>query len=184
MKNDEFSHQLDLKKRILVRHGVIVRKVKYGGMSKANLLKRLITENIHFNEYARVLWDSEIFETSPGEEIADIVELSVKDLELPNGATFEVIFSRIKQLKLNLCPLEIGPYLRLNYLDQKEEVETGKNKAPKGSITIFSKIEKPEDEEFPKGFYIRKIDGKLWLRGYICPMDYIWDPEARIALKL
>ncbi len=171
-------------KKILARPGVVIRKVKYGGLSKEALLKRLIAENIHLNEYAMVLWKSDAFVVSPKEEVAEIVELSVQDLEFTDGATFEEIFCRIKQLGLDFCPLEIGPYLRLSYMDQEEEVETGKNKAPKGSITIFSKIEKPEDEEFPKGFYIRKIDGKLWLRGYICPMDYIWAQEARIALKL
>lgn len=184
MKTTGFSNQLDLKKRILAREKASVRKVKYGGLSKEDLLKRLIAENIHLNEYAVALWKSDAFVVSPREEIAEIVELSVHDLEFTDGATFEEIFCRIKQLGLYLCPLEIGPYLRLSYMDQEEEVETGKNKAPKGSITIFSKLEKTQDEEFPKGFYIRKIDGKLWLRGYICPIDYIWAPEARIALKL
>lgn len=170
-------------KELLARQGVIVRKIKYGGQSKEDLLKRLIAEGIHLNEYAKILLSSDVFEASPSEEAADIVELSVQDLGFTNGATFEEIFSRIEHLHLNLCTLEIGPYLRLNYLGQQEETETGKNKAPKGSITIFSKIEKQEDEEFPKGFYIRKIDGRLWLRGYVCPIDYLWPPEARIALK-
>jgi len=171
-------------KELLARRGVIVRKIKYGGQSKEDLLKLLIAEGIHLNEYAKTLLGSDMFETSPSEEAADIVELSVQDLGFTNGATFEEIFSRIEQLHLNLCPLEIGPYLRLNYLDQQEEAETGKNKAPKGSITIFSKIENKQDEEVPRGFYVRKIDGGLWLRGYVCPMDYIWPPDARIALKL
>ncbi len=171
-------------KEITARTGVIVRKVKYGGTSKEDLLERLIAENIHLNEYAVALWKSDAFVVSPKKEVAEIVELSVQDLEFTDGATFEEIFSRIEQLHLNLCPLEIGPYLRLSYLDQKEEAETGKNKAPKGSITIFSKLEKAQDEDFPKGFYIRKMDGRLWLRGYVCPMDYIWAPDARIALKI
>lgn len=171
-------------KELLARQGVIVRKIKYGGQSKEDLLKRLVAEGIHLNEYAKILLGSDVFEANPSEEAAEIVELSVQDLGFTNGATFEEIFSSIEQLHLNLCPLEIGPYLRLNYLDQQEETETGKNKAPKGSITIFSKIEKQEDEEFPKGFYIRKLAGRLWLRGYVCPIDYLWPPEARIALKL
>ena len=171
-------------KEITAQPEVSVRKVKYGGLGKEDLLKRLIAENIHLNEYAMALWKSDAFVVSPREEAAEIVELSVQDLEFINGAAFAEIFSRIKQLGLNLCPLEIGPYLRLSYMDQEEEMETGKNKAPKGSITIFSKLAKAQDEEFPKGFYIRKMDGRLWLRGYVCPMDYIWPPDARIALKL
>ena len=82
------------------------------------------------------------------------------------------------------CPLEIGPYLRLNCQNQKEEVEPDKNKAPKGSITIISKLINEHDEDFPKGFYIRKMDNKLWLRGYVCPMDYMWDKKSRIAIEI
>ncbi len=163
--------------------GLIVKRIKYGGTSKEDLLKRLIAENIHMNEYAKTLWSSDIFVTSPSEQVADIIELSVQNLGFTNGAAFEEIFTRIRELNLNLCPLEIGPHLRLIFMDQKEEAETGKNKAPKGSITIFSKIERQE-EDFPRGFYLRKIDGKLWLRGYVCPIDYIWAPDSRIALQL
>ena len=60
-------------KELLARRGVIVRKIKYGGLSKEDLLKRLIAEGIHLNEYAKTLLGSDMFETSPSEETADIV---------------------------------------------------------------------------------------------------------------
>jgi hypothetical protein len=169
---------------ILVRDRVVLRTISYGGITKDELYNQLINENICFNEYAKVLFKSDVFVTCSEKKIAKIVELTIQDLGFPNGAQFKDIFEKMSTLGLLLCPLEVGAYLRLSYMDQKEEIEIGKNKAPKGSITIFSKIGKEEDDDFPKGFYIRKMEGKLWLRGYICPMDYLWEPEARIALQI
>jgi hypothetical protein len=31
----------------------------------------------------------------------------------------------------------------------------------------------PEDE-FPKGFYLRRIKGELWLRGYRAGAEHVW----------
>lgn len=53
------------------------------------------------------------------------VELTVHDLALPEGATSTQIFNRANHLGLDLCPLELGPHLRLGYLDQPIEYATG-----------------------------------------------------------
>ena len=169
---------------ILSKSGVVVRTIKYGGLRKIDLLERLSNENVNLNEYAKVLFSSDLYETSKNEQSARIIELSIEDLGFSDGAIFANIIEKIKMLNLKLCSLDIGPYLRLDYKDQKEEVEHGRNKAPKGSITIFSQPVFEQNEDFPKGFYIRKMDGKLWLRGYVSPMDYIWEPSARIILEM
>ena len=44
------------------------------------------------------------------------------------------------------------------------------------SITIASEI-LTEDDDFPKGFYLRKIDGMLWLRGYLADQLHVWNPD-------
>lgn len=44
------------------------------------------------------------------------VELSVGKLGFPDGATTRQIFERASELDLELCPLELGPHLRLVYL--------------------------------------------------------------------
>ncbi|MHA7281768.1 hypothetical protein [Arthrobacter sp. TMS2-4] len=38
-----------------------------------------------------------------------------------------------------------------------------------------------EDVEYPKGFYLRIVDGQSWLRGYRCDATYVWSPEQRVA---
>ena len=101
------------------------------------------------------------------------------DLGFPDGATTAQLFKRASELGLELCPPELGPHLRLEYLDQPEGYSgnaSQQNKAPSGSITIASEILTKEDD-FPKGFYLRRINGVLWLRGYITDALHVWKPE-------
>jgi hypothetical protein len=38
-----------------------------------------------------------------------------------------------------------------------------------------------EDHDVPKGFYLRRIEGALWLRGYRSGPEHVWSPEDRIV---
>lgn len=33
-----------------------------------------------------------------------------------------------------------------------------------------------EDDDFPKGFYLRRINDALWLRGYRADHLHVWNP--------
>ena len=86
---------------------------------------------------------------------------------------------RSAELGLSLCPLELAPHLRLQYLDQPEGYSghpPSQHRAPPGSITVAS-AQLSEDDDLPKGFYLRRIEGVLWLRGYRCGAEHIWSPE-------
>jgi hypothetical protein len=157
-------------------------RIEYGGLTKDELLTKLANEKIYLNKYANIIFNSSLFAASNEKRRINIVVFSVKDLGFANGATLSEIINKSLGIGLSLCAIDVGAYLRLGYFEQKEEIEFQKNKAPKGSITILSDPINIQDEDFPKGFYIRKIDGQLWLRGYICPMDYVWESDARIAM--
>jgi len=163
------------------RSGIRYYDIDFGGASKDELLLKLERASISLNEYSKQLFASDLFVTSAEAGSASIIELTVEDLGFQNGATLVEINDRMKPLNLSECPLEIGPYFRLHYIDQIEFQESGKHKAPAGSVTVMSR---PliDDDDFPKGFYLRKIDGKLWLRGYLCPLDHVWEPGARLAM--
>lgn len=34
-----------------------------------------------------------------------------------------------------------------------------------------------KDDKFLKVFYFRRIDGVLWLWGYICDNQHVWEPS-------
>jgi len=67
----------------------------------------------------------------------------------------------------------------MQFLDQPEGsagFSATQHRAPPGSITIASSPLDDSDET-PKGFYLRRIDGVLWLRGYWSWPGNIWRPE-------
>lgn len=156
----------------------VTRFVEIGGLTKTQHVQKLQEHSIMMNKFAEQLFSDERFITSDKKYNLKTVELTVKDLGFPNGASITQIFKQAISLGLELCPLELGPHLRLNYLDQPEGFtgDHSKNQAPTGSITIASEI-LAEEDDFPKGFYLRRINGVLWLRGYIADDLHIWNPD-------
>lgn len=114
------------------------------------------------------------------------METSVEGLGFARGAAMGEILARAGRLGLGLCPLELGPWLRLEYLDQPEG-NAGQparpGQAPAGAITIVSAA-LVEDDGFPKGFYLRRIDGVLWLRGYLSGPAHVWSPDDRLIFSV
>lgn len=157
-------------------------ELEYGGLSLPDLLKKLNDSDILLNKYAIILLSEEFFQTSETIKKIYLKSISVKELGFPEGATLKHIENVLNKHGLSECPLEIAPYLRLYLTAQPEINLETKNQAPPESLTIFSKI--PDDDNFPKGFYLRKNNGKLCLRGYTCSYDYLWNPEDKMVFCL
>lgn len=155
-----------------------IRTVEIGGLSKSQLIQKLKQHFIQINDYGERLLTDYRFTTSGAKYSLQTVQLTVSGLGFRNGATLLHIFKRANELGLELCPLELGPHLRMQYLDQPE-VYLGDSlqlhQAPSGSITIASEI-LSEDDDFPKGFYLRRINDVLWLRGYRADHLHVWNP--------
>jgi hypothetical protein len=58
------------------------------------------------------------FIVSPSKREVDLSVLSVAELGFEEGASFAEIHARAARLGLELCPVEVAPQLRLQYLDQ------------------------------------------------------------------
>lgn len=168
--------------RIYPNCPVIIRMVEVGGLTKSELLQKLKEYSVRMNESGDRLFADDRFTTSIEKCILQTVELTVDNLGFSEGGTLSEIFARATKLGLELCPLELGPHLRLAYLDQPEG-SSGKpsrlHQAPFGSITIASET-LSEDDDFPKGFYLRRIEGVLWLRGYHATNLYVWKPDDHL----
>jgi len=161
------------------------RVVHCGAVAKSDLLERLATAGVELNDYARTLFGSDGFVTSGEAFTLSIVETSPAGLGLTSSMTLPRIVDAAIARGLRPCPLELGPHLRLQYLDQVERpiVEPqGRNRAPLGSLTVVSAPLIDEDD-FPKGFYLRRIDGTPWLRGYRCSMEFEWQPDDRLVFQ-
>jgi hypothetical protein len=161
----------------------VARTVRVGGMSKSELLAELQNSGIQLNEAGRDLFAHCEFTTSPAISTIATIELAVANLGYVRGATIAQIHERAAELGLSLCPLELGPHLRLQFPDQPEGSlghPPSKHRAPPGSITVASGP-LANDDNTPKGFYLRRIEGVLWLRGYWSAPDDIWSPEDRLV---
>lgn len=133
-------------------------------------------------EVQAVLAEREVVEPESGLLKWATVELTVRDLGFPQGATTADLCAQAVLLGLQLCPLELGPHLRLHYLDQPKGYwgqPIRQHQAPSRSITILS-ASLLEDDDFPKGFYIRKIKGELWIRGYRARVDHLWEADDHL----
>lgn len=125
------------------------------------------------------IFDSENFNTKDLPQTLTVAETEIKYIGLPDGGTFPEIEKAIKKINLDYCPVEIAPFIRLNYMNQKESKLNSTHENPPDSIVVFSKPFINSDD-FPKGFYIRNYEGYLRLRGYKCSEDYLWKPNARM----
>ncbi len=133
----------------------VFREITIGGLTKEQLFQKLSVAGIQFNNYANILFDHPHFLPSAKAEKVKLVKVSLVELGLTDTCSFEEFESRATELDLQLCPLYLAAFLRLDYMDQLAG----------GYLTIASK--KPEsNENYPNGFYIRNSENTLWLRGY------------------
>ncbi|WP_130412818.1 hypothetical protein [Xylanimonas ulmi] len=80
--------------------------------------------------------------------------------------------------------MDTGPYLRLAFDDQAAAPDAvmPSGRAPSGSVTVASEPVEA-DHDFPKGFYLRVVDGTAWLRGYMCDNQHVFAPNDRFAFQ-
>ncbi len=132
-----------------------VWELDIGGVSKTELLAALERQRVQLNEYARALFADEAFHTSPRSRTVRLAQVSPVDLGLPDGGRYDEIVAAAADRGLEPCPLEAGPHLRLAHLDQ-----------PLGPYLTVASPELRPGPETPNGFYLRRLDDGLWLRGY------------------
>jgi len=145
-----------------------IRQIAVGGLERSELLQRMDQAGVQLNDYAKMLLAHRVFdEVVPVQELT-VVSRNLQQLDLDAGATLPQIFDRAISHGLQLCSPITGPYLRLAYLAQSTSSDSvlSAGKSPVDSLTIASSA--LGDEEFPRGFYLRVVDGVPWLRGYRC----------------
>lgn len=145
---------------------IIRRTVLVGGRTRAELRDEFRRHAISMNTYGEALFAAASFAETGSSRPVETVEVTVRDLGFPDGTMVAQIFARAQQLGLELCPLEMAPYLRLQYLDQ-----------PEGHWITIASPRPPADSNLPSGFYVRRLPDGLWLRGYVATDDHVWGPD-------
>lgn len=133
----------------------IFKEIYVGGLTKEELLQKLTSAGIQFNKYAPTLFEHSTFSPSDKIERLSLVKVTSEDFGLSNPYSFKELVNKATAAGLKLCPLYLGAFLRLDYLDQ-----------PEGSYLTIASTKPEADENYPNGFYIRNHEKALWLRGY------------------
>jgi len=95
----------------------------------------------------------------------DLVRTSVAELGFKGGAYLKNIYARAAELELMLCPAEVGPQLRLAYLDQ-----------PLGEWIAVAMEPLADSDGESRVFYVVRDSGGLWLNAYWDDPTNFWDP--------
>jgi hypothetical protein len=161
----------------------VPRSVRIGGTTKHALLAELQARGVQLNEMARAIFAHQDFATSAAPAVIETMEVCVGDLGRADGATIAEVFASAVKHGLSLCPLELAPHLRLQFMEQPEGYlghPSSKHRAPPGSLTIASQPLATDDGDL-MGFYLRRIRGVLWLRGYRSPAEHVWSADDRFV---
>lgn len=155
--------------------------IRAGGHSRVEILRMLRSADVMLNIHAETLLAHPVFD-NPENQNLRIVERTVEELGFEQGAVQSRVFSAARNRGLALCPLMAGPYLRMAMVGQSNAPDCilSAGRAPTGAIHVASEP-LSEDVEYPKGFYLRVLDGQAWLRGYRCDDTYVWAPDQRLA---
>ena len=142
----------------------------------------LEAHHILTNRHAEVFMAHPRFDPEAVEK-TEVIIASLREIGLENGGTLGEIFRQAAKRGYRPCPVNTGLFLRLAWKDQPpsaNSVLTGQHRSPDGAVTVLSEVLEPDDR-FPKGLYLRNVDGQLWLRGYVCDADFRYAPEDLFA---
>ncbi|MFD0047438.1 hypothetical protein ACFVGV_19850 [Pseudarthrobacter scleromae] len=159
-------------------------QVCVGGLSRRQLMSSLSSRGVLLNGHAETLIEDVFFDYQPPRPVV-VTERTVGELGLPSGAMLAQIFKVAQNQGLLLCPADTGPYLRMALNEQvvSRDSVMSSGRAPDGALTVAAEALSKNDE-YPKGFYLRVVDGKAWLRGYQCDDEHVWSPDDRFIFQL
>lgn len=150
--------------------------VTIGGKSEKVLIKELKDSMINVSEYTENMIKNPDFirKLSPARKDFDTVRLHVKDLGIPKDyPTTTEIYKRAEELGLTLCPAEVGPHYRLQYMNQ-----------PMGEWFYIGMKPIAGPHGYPNVFTLAHYDGRLWLLSRWARPVNEWHPGNEFIFSL
>lgn len=142
-----------------------------GLKTSADFRKALKQSGCDIGDWAKDILGKPAFTVSATETEVDLANVSVADLGFKNGAKRSEIYDRAKELGLALCPAEVGPQLRLQYLDQPNDER------------LRIAMEPIADSGRVLGvFFVERYDGgDRWLSADYGFPEYFWNAGDRFV---
>ena len=151
----------------------IFKEISIGGLPKERLIDQLLAAGVKFNNYANILFEHPSFSPGTHTSIVKLFKVNLHDLKIQSPCSFQEILIKAAGVGLKPCPLYLGAFLRLEYLDQ-----------PEGPYLTVASLQPESDESYPTGFYIRNLENTRWLRGYRVDGEPDWPPENEFVFMV
>ena len=134
-----------------------------GGKTSETLLGDLKTQKINVSSCAESMMKNKDFTIEPNPEQINLVRLKVGDLGFTREPTIDELYQKAESLGLELCPAEVGPHLRLSYVDQ-----------PLGEWFCIAMKQIADSDGGLSVFGLERDDDGLWLDSYWTSSPYRW----------
>jgi hypothetical protein len=130
-------------------------------------------KNVYYDECANKMFFSSSFSVSDEEVDLDLIIVSVSELGLEDKSSRNDVIERALSLGLSLCPAEVGPQLRLQYLEQ-----------PRGEWLQVAMEPIYDACGLPSVFTIVHEDDECWLEGNTFRSNTYWSGDAQFVFAL
>ena len=148
-------------------------KVEIGGKSSDILESELESRGINISDYAKDMLRSKDFKTLENPESMNLVKLKVGDLGFDSYSTTNELYARAEEIGLELCPAEVGPYLRLQDTDQ-----------PRDDWYNIAMKQIADRSGNPAVFSLNSLDGGLWLRSSWARPVTLWHSDFEFVFRI
>lgn len=153
-------------------HCIVEKSITIGGKNGDELESELKKQGAVVSRRAEDIMKKKAFDTFPKAEQADIVILKVSDLGFPYHAKTKEIYMKAQELGLELCPAEVGPQLRLQYMNQ-----------PIGEYVYIGMKQITSSSGFPFVLIVDHDFDKPYLDAFNAEPSYEWTPDFRFAFR-
>ncbi len=144
--------------------------IKLGTFKSWETLETVIERTgMELSEYAKAMTSKTAITLASQTTEAKLVVRKVMDLGFTEGAYYNDICARSKELKLELCPAEVGPQLRLQYKEQ-----------PQGEWLVIAMEPIADDEGDLRLFTVQHLNG-LCIDAFCGKPDYWWSATTRFV---
>ena len=151
-----------------------IRKIEaeIGGQSKEELIEEMKTQ-FQVSSYAKSMLQNADFTVLKDKEQITLIRLKVRDLGFTEATPVKEIYDKAEELGLELCPAEIGPQLRKQYLNQplNEWLRIGMK-----PIAV--------SDGNPLVFYLERFEDGLWLHSIWAHPGSKWNPDSVVVFRL
>lgn len=110
--------------------------------------------------------------------MVDLVKVSLRQLSLESKVSRDRIYQRAREFRLRKCPPEVGPQLRVQYLDQprKERLVIGMDPVKSRRVRVDDPA-RTRFDGYQDLFLVDRDDATLWLRAVPGNLNGQWDGE-------